>query len=65
MNNFIWVLDGASAGVFKIELPCNFPENGDYEVFLDKALPKDVRITECNWMINDGTISLIKNKLNK
>ena len=36
--DFIWVLDASSAGVFKVELPSNFPENGDYEKFLDSSL---------------------------
>jgi hypothetical protein len=57
--DFIWVLDAASAGVFKVELPNNFPENGDYEKFLDDALPKDVRLKDCSWMIGGANHSCL------
>ena len=55
--DYIWVLDASSAGVFKVELPSNFPENGDYEKFLDGALPKDVRLKDCSWMIGGDNVS--------
>jgi len=57
--DFIWVLDAASAGVFKVELPSNFPENGNYETFLDNALPKDVRLKDCSWMIGSDKVSCL------
>ena len=57
--DFIWVLDVASAGVFRIELPSNAPEDIDYEEFIDKALPKDVRIKDCTWMIGSDKVSYL------
>ena len=57
--DFIWVLDASSAGVFKVELPSNFPENGDYEKFLDDALPKDVRLKDCSWMVAGSEVQTV------
>ena len=48
-DKFIWVL--ASGIVFKVEIPAHFPENGDYEDFLEANLPNDIRLTDCNWMV--------------
>jgi hypothetical protein len=47
----IWVLDASSGIVFKVEIPANFPENGDYEDFLEANLPNDIRLKDCNWMV--------------
>jgi len=58
-NTLIWVLDAGSGDVFRIDIPDNFPENGDYEEFLDRNLPKDVRIKDCSWMLGNGDISYI------
>jgi len=58
-HKFIWVLDASSGDVFKVEIPENFPENGDHERFLMKALPQDVRLTDCNWMIGDAGVITI------
>ena len=40
-DKFVWVLDASSGIVFKVEIPANFPENGDYENFLEANLPND------------------------
>jgi hypothetical protein len=56
-DEFIWVLDAASGIVFKVEIPANFPENGDYEDFLEANLPNDIRLTDCNWMV--GTAGVV------
>ena len=50
-DEFIWVLDASSGIVFKVEIPANFPENGDYEDFLEANLPNDIRLKDCNWMV--------------
>ena len=50
-DEFIWVLDAASGIVFKVEIPAHFPENGDYEDFLEANLPNDIRLKDCNWMV--------------
>ena len=50
-DKFIWVLDASSGIVFKVEIPENFPENGDYEDFLEANLPNDIRLKDCNWMV--------------
>ena len=52
-DEFIWVLDASSGIVFKVEIPANFPENGDYEDFLEANLPNDIRLKDCNWMIGE------------
>ena len=51
VDKFIWVLDASSGIVFKVEIPENFPENGDYEDFLEANLPNDIRLKDCNWMV--------------
>ena len=48
---YIWVLDTSSGIVFKVEIPENFPENGDYEDFLEANLPNDIRLKDCDWMV--------------
>ena len=57
--DFIWVLDVSSAGVFRIELPSNFPENGNYEEFIEQSLPKDVRLKDCSWMLGSDKVSYL------
>ena len=47
----VWVLDASSGIVFKVEIPENFPENGDYEDFLEANLPNDIRLKDCDWMV--------------
>jgi len=51
-DKFVWVLDASSGDVLRVEIPSHFPENGDYEDYLEANLPKDVRLTDCNWMIS-------------
>mgnify|MGYP001354636364 CR=1 FL=1 len=53
-DEFIWVLDASSGIVFKVEIPAHFPENGDYEDFLEANLPNDIRLKDCNWMVGKG-----------
>ena len=50
-DEFIWVLDAANGNVLKVEIPAHFPENGDYEDFLEANLPNDIRLKDCNWMV--------------
>ena len=50
-DELVWVLDASSGIVFKVEIPANFPENGDYEDFLEANLPNDIRLKDCNWMV--------------
>ena len=52
-DRFVWVLDASSGIVFKVEIPAHFPENGDYEDFLEANLPNDIRLKDCNWMIGE------------
>ena len=56
-DRFVWVLDASSGIVFKVEIPANFPENGDYEDFLEANLPNDIRLKDCNWMV--GTAGVV------
>jgi hypothetical protein len=58
-DKFVWVLDAASGIVFKVEIPSHFPENGDYEDYLEANLPKDIRLTDCNWMVGDAGVVTI------
>ena len=50
-DEFIWVLDAANGNVLKVELPVHFPENGDYEDYLEANLPEGVRLKDCNWQV--------------
>mgnify|MGYP006088669985 CR=1 FL=1 len=50
-DKIVWVLDASSGIVFKVEVPAHFPENGDYEDFLEANLPNDIRLKDCNWMV--------------
>ena len=58
-DKFVWVLDSCSGIVFKVEIPANFPENGDYEDFLEANLPNDIRLKDCNWMVGEGGVVTI------
>ena len=58
-DKFVWVLDASSGIVFKVEIPANFPENGDYENFLEANLPNDIRLKDCNWMIGEAGVVTI------
>ena len=50
-DKYIWVLDASSGSVLRVEIPRHFPENGDYESFLEANLPNDIRMKDCDWMI--------------
>ena len=50
-DEFIWVLDASSGNVLRVELPESFPENGDYEDYLEANLPFPVRLKDCNWLL--------------
>ena len=58
-DKFVWVLDASSGIVFKVEIPANFPENGDYEDFLEANLPNDIRLKDCDWMVGDAGVVTI------
>ena len=58
-DKFIWVLDASSGIVFKVEIPVNFPENGDYEDYLEANLPNDIRLTDCNWLVGEAGVVTI------
>ena len=58
-DKFVWVLDASSGIVFKVEIPANFPENGDYEDFLEANLPNDIRLKDCNWMIAGAGVQTV------
>ena len=58
-DKFVWVLDASSGIVFKVEIPAHFPENGDYEEFLEANLPNDIRLTDCNWMVGEAGVVTI------
>ena len=58
-DKFVWVIDASSGIVFKVEIPANFPENGDYEDFLEANLPNDIRLKDCNWMIGEAGVVTI------
>ncbi len=51
-DKFIWVLDASSGDVLRIEVPSHFPENGDYENYLERfGLPEGYRLKDCSWMV--------------
>jgi len=58
-DKFVWVLDASSGIVFKVEIPANFPENGDYEDFLEANLPNDIRLKDCDWMVGEAGVVTI------
>ena len=53
-SKHIWVLDASFGDVVRIEIPANFPENGDYESFLEANLPNDIRLKDCDWMVGEA-----------
>ena len=55
-DKFIWVLDASSRNVLKVEIPIHFPEDGDYEDFLEANLPEDVKLSDCNWMVGNTEV---------
>lgn len=55
-DKFIWVLDMSSGNVLKVEIPVHFPENGDYEDYLEANLPEDVSLEDCNWMVSGAEV---------
>mgnify|MGYP003153613079 CR=1 FL=1 len=53
-HKHIWVLDASFGDVVRIEIPENFPENGDHERLIMKAFKDDGngrRLKDCDWMI--------------
>ena len=50
-DEFIWVLDASSGDVLRVEIPESFPENGDYENYLEANLPEGYRLKDCDWMV--------------
>ena len=58
-DRFVWVLDASSGIVFKVEIPAHFPENGNYEDFLEANLPNDIRLKDCNWMVGEAGVVTI------
>ena len=51
---YIWVLDASFADVLRIEIPANFPENGDHEKLIEEAFENDGngrRLKDCDWML--------------
>ena len=57
---FIWVLDASSGDVLRFKIPENFPENGDHERLIDKAMvADDRRLKDCDWMIGGETFQCI------
>ena len=57
---FIWVLDASNGDVLRFSIPENFPENGDHERLIDKALEADDRrLKDCDWMIGSETFQCI------
>ena len=54
MGKFIWILDASSGDALRFKIPDNFPENGDHERLLDKALTAaGRRLKDCDWMIGN------------
>ena len=58
-DEFIWVLDAANGNVLKVELPVHFPENGDYEDYLEANLPEGVRLQDCNWLVAGAGVQTV------
>ena len=61
-NQFIWVLDASSGDVLRVELPESFPENGDYEDYLEANLPFPVRLKDCDWLIGGAGFQTVVRK---
>ena len=58
-DKFIWVLDAANGNVLKVEIPTHFPENGDYEDYLEANLPEGVRLSDCNWLVGGAGVQTV------
>ena len=58
-DEFIWVLDAANGNVLKVEIPIHFPENGDYEDYLEANLPEGIRLQDCNWLIAGAGVQTV------
>ena len=58
-DEFIWVLDAANGNVLKVEIPAHFPENGDYEDYLESNLPESVRLKDCNWQVCGAEVQTV------
>ena len=58
-DEFIWVLDAANGNVLKVEIPIHFPENGDYEDYLEANLPEGVRLKDCNWQVCGAEVQTV------
>ena len=55
-HKHIWVLDASFGDVIRIEIPANFPENGDHERLIMQAFEDDGngrRLKDCDWMIGE------------
>ena len=55
-HKHIWVLDASFGDVVRIEIPENFPENGNCEKLIEEAFEADGngrRLTDCDWMISN------------
>jgi len=55
---YLWVLDASFGDVVRIEIPANFPENGDHEGLIIQAFEDEGngrRLTDCNWQIGDAS----------
>jgi hypothetical protein len=62
-DKFIWVLDAANSVVLKVEIPIHFPENGDYEDYLEANLPETIRLSDCNWLVaGAGVITITRER---
>jgi hypothetical protein len=59
-DRFIWVLDSCSGDVLRVEIPSHFPENGDYEDYLEANLPNDIRLSDCNWQVGGAEFHKIE-----
>ncbi len=52
---YLWVLDASFGDVLRIEIPCGFPENGDYEELIEEAFKDEGegrRLKDCSWQMS-------------
>jgi len=59
---YIWILDASFSDVLKIEIPANFPENGDHEELIEEAFKDEGEgrsLTDCDWMVGAGKVHLL------
>ena len=57
-HKHIWVLDASFGDVVRIEIPPNFPENGDHERLIMQAFEdegNDRRLKDCDWMLGKAS----------